>query len=102
MCTFKKDGVSAISSAEAAKLPNRTSAIPSRPNEFVVELDVFHQIHCLNALRKTFYPERYKGAFNDYFDANGQRNYTSTAAHHYGKFSMQQGKSYHIYDIRLI
>ena len=99
---ISKDGVSAINSAEAAKLPNRTSAIPSSPNQFVVELDVFHQIHCLNALRKTLYPERYKREFHDYFDANGQRNYTSSAAHHYGTFSIQHIPTIYMYNIRLI
>ncbi len=81
-----KDGVSAISALDAAKLPNKTTSIPGRPNEFVVELDVFHQLHCLNTLRKTFYPDRYSSEFQDYFlTSDGRRNYTSTAARHYGK-----------------
>lgn len=55
------------------------------PGQFVVELDVFHQLHCLNAIRKTLYPERYAGEFDDYFTDSGDRNYTSTSAKHYGE-----------------
>ena len=55
------------------------------PDQYVVQLDVFHQLHCLNAIRKTLYPERYWNEFDDYYTADGQRNYTSTAAKHYGK-----------------
>lgn len=83
-----EENVSAIGAAEAARLPNKTTDIPSRPQEFVVELEVLHQLHCLNALRKTFYPDRYKGKFEDYFDADGHRNYTSIAAKHYGKHAV--------------
>ncbi|KAF2101282.1 hypothetical protein NA57DRAFT_22054, partial [Rhizodiscina lignyota] len=76
-------GVSRISTSEAAQLPNRTTSIPTMPDQYVVELDVFHQLHCLNALRKTFYPERYWDEFDDYYTEDGKRNYTSTSAKHY-------------------
>lgn len=55
------------------------------PDQYVVQLDVFHQLHCLNAIRKTLYPERYWDEFGDYYTSDRQRNYTSTAAKHYGK-----------------
>ena len=52
---------------------------------YVVELDIFHQLHCLNSLRKTLYPSRYHNDFGDYFTADGQRNYTGIKARHYGE-----------------
>ena len=55
------------------------------PDQYVVQLDVFHQLHCLNAIRKTLYPERYWNEFGEYYTTDRQRNYTSTAAKHYGK-----------------
>lgn len=53
---------------------------------------MFHQLHCLNAVRKTFFPERYRDFFEDYWLDDGSppgragRNYTSTDAKHYGEF----------------
>ncbi len=38
---------------------NRSSEIPGEPGRYVVSLDVFHQLHCLNGLRKLVYPETY-------------------------------------------
>lgn len=32
---------------EAAKLVNKTTPIPDYPGEYVIQLDVFHQLHCL-------------------------------------------------------
>jgi hypothetical protein len=40
-------GVSRIPKQEAAKLPNKTSPIPGDPGFYIVELDVFHELHCL-------------------------------------------------------
>ena len=81
------DGLSSISGKEASRIPNRTTLIPETENNYVVELDVFHQLHCLNAVRKTLYPERYWDEFDDYYLEDGSRNYTSTAAKHYGRLN---------------
>ncbi|MCJ1462288.1 hypothetical protein MMC07_000888 [Pseudocyphellaria aurata] len=53
--------------------------------QYIVELDVFHQLRCLNAIRKTFFPDRYRDSFTDYWLKNStlRRNYTSTDAKHY-------------------
>ena len=83
------DGISSISGEEASRIPNRTTLVPETENSYVVELDVFHQLHCLNAIRKTLYPERYWDEFDDYFLEDGSRNYTSTAAKHYGLLKSQ-------------
>lgn len=81
-------GISSISGAEATDLPNKTSAVPNQTDEFVIELDVFHQLHCLNSLRKSLYLERYVDEIGDLYDTNGRRNYTSTAIRHWGKSDM--------------
>ncbi|CRG92233.1 Cell surface glycoprotein 1 [Talaromyces islandicus] len=44
-------GISRIPMSEAAKLVNKTVPIPDYPGEYVIELDVFHQLHCLNMIR---------------------------------------------------
>ncbi|RAH46174.1 oxidase ustYa family protein [Aspergillus brunneoviolaceus CBS 621.78] len=45
----------------AMKLPNVTSRVaePGLEDQYMVVLDVFHQLHCLNFIRQAFYPERY-------------------------------------------
>jgi hypothetical protein len=48
-------GISHIPRAQAAKLINSTAMIPTRNSEsnereYIIELDVFHQLHCLVCL----------------------------------------------------
>ncbi|KAM4066825.1 tat pathway signal sequence [Hirsutella rhossiliensis] len=50
-------GISQIPADSAARLPNATTPIASDPTQYMVELDVFHQLHCLNLLRKLAYPD---------------------------------------------
>jgi hypothetical protein len=52
--------ISKISHSEAKLLPHPTLAIPGT-QDYLVQLDVFHQLHCLDDLRKMLYPERYPG-----------------------------------------
>ncbi|OKL57499.1 hypothetical protein UA08_06893 [Talaromyces atroroseus] len=58
-------GVSRIPMSEAAKLVNKTVPIPDYPGEYVIQLDVFHQLHCLNMIRLKLWagegPEYYLG-----------------------------------------
>ncbi|KAF1954976.1 hypothetical protein CC80DRAFT_448045 [Byssothecium circinans] len=54
-----------IPESEATKLQRGTenfAGAPGYENEFQIGLDVFHQLHCLNMIRKAFYPDRYPGA----------------------------------------
>jgi hypothetical protein len=50
-------GVSKIPKSEAVKLLNQTAVMPNGPDEgdknrgYIVELDVFHQLHCLVSFR---------------------------------------------------
>ncbi|KAF4626229.1 hypothetical protein G7Y89_g11930 [Cudoniella acicularis] len=50
-----------ISDEENSKLYNTTErvTIEGMEDQFLIGMDVFHQLHCLNVLRKSFYPERY-------------------------------------------
>ncbi|KAG9220404.1 hypothetical protein CCMSSC00406_0006669 [Pleurotus cornucopiae] len=52
-------GISRIPRFQAARLPNRTEEIPGDEGNFIIELDVFHEIHCLNQIRKALYPDHY-------------------------------------------
>lgn len=40
-------------------LPNRTSAHPRDPTQSLIGIDVFHQLHCLDMIRMSLYPDRY-------------------------------------------
>ncbi|KAK3998065.1 hypothetical protein QBC44DRAFT_386294 [Cladorrhinum sp. PSN332] len=54
-------GVSQVPGESAAKLVNKTVPIPDLlPDRYyAVELDIFHQLHCLNMIRKRLYREYY-------------------------------------------
>lgn len=54
LLTPHKDGVSKINKSEAAQMYNRTSPI-NNEGDYVVTLDVFHQLHCLNKMRQKIY-----------------------------------------------
>lgn len=45
----------------ARQLVNWTSPIPGDEGNYITILDVFHQLHCLNLIRRSVYPERYHG-----------------------------------------
>ncbi|KAL1696641.1 hypothetical protein GGG16DRAFT_108095 [Schizophyllum commune] len=49
-----------LSRDEAVLLPNRTHPITIGMDGYLGQLDVFHQLHCLNYLRMSLSPERYK------------------------------------------
>ncbi|KAK6535731.1 hypothetical protein TWF694_002180 [Orbilia ellipsospora] len=44
-------GLTRISAAEAAPMQNKTLPIPDDPENYITSLAVFHQLHCLNAIR---------------------------------------------------
>ena len=48
-----------ITASEASQLPNATSRLPSDPSHYVTGLEVFHQLYCLNLIRKKLSPEYY-------------------------------------------
>jgi hypothetical protein len=54
-------GISQISKESASKLPNATAPLGADSDQHIVALDVFHQLHCLNMIRKSLYPDYYRG-----------------------------------------
>ncbi|KAF7372819.1 hypothetical protein MSAN_00487900 [Mycena sanguinolenta] len=56
-----------ISRSMAMKMPNKTWPLwgPSSRGEYLISLDVFHQIHCLDILRKQLYPRYNESHVND-------------------------------------
>lgn len=76
-------GISKISEEEATKLPNPTLPI-SGTNEYVIELDVWHELHCLNDLRKLLYPERF-GGLDALKDENGTIQRDDDMFRHWGQ-----------------
>ncbi|KAH8897419.1 hypothetical protein GQ53DRAFT_838034 [Thozetella sp. PMI_491] len=73
-------GVSQIPEYEAELLENKTLPRPGT-KDYLIELDVFHQLHCLNDLRKALYPDRYPGKWP--YNANGTVNYNSITFMHW-------------------
>ncbi|KAF9486940.1 hypothetical protein BDN71DRAFT_770718 [Pleurotus eryngii] len=51
--------ISRIPKSQAKLLPNVMEAIPGDEEHYAVELNVFHELHCLNRIRKTIYSEHY-------------------------------------------
>ncbi|KAJ7696318.1 hypothetical protein B0H17DRAFT_929641, partial [Mycena rosella] len=52
-------GISRIPKEEAARLPNKTHPIPNDDGYYIAELDVFHNLHCLNKVRMALDPDYY-------------------------------------------
>ncbi|KAF5375173.1 hypothetical protein D9758_000043 [Tetrapyrgos nigripes] len=44
---------------EAKLLSNKTYPVLGEEDHYMIALDVFHQLHCLNQMRKAMYPEYY-------------------------------------------
>lgn len=75
-------GTSTISKAEADKLPNPTLPIPGT-DKYLIQLDVWHQLHCLNDLRKLLYPDRFDG-LDKLRDKDGNIDMTDSEFRHWG------------------
>ncbi|KAI1171177.1 hypothetical protein F4777DRAFT_594077 [Nemania sp. FL0916] len=56
---YENWGFVAIAEDQAAQLTEKTAPIPGNPGHYLVGLDVFHQLHCLDNIRKAFWPDRY-------------------------------------------
>jgi len=79
---------SKITAAEAMKLESKTLTVPGQPNDYLIQLEVFHQLHCLNSIRQALWlpeVERYRHHFHDYYMDDGKRNFTGKGAKHIGK-----------------
>ncbi|KAI9734546.1 MAG: hypothetical protein M1834_002147 [Cirrosporium novae-zelandiae] len=77
---------SQISFTQASKLQSKTLTVPDHPDQYLIQLEVFHQIHCVDLIRKALYvPEvpRYRSEFTDYFFGDGTtRNFGGKDAQH--------------------
>ncbi|KAJ3714546.1 hypothetical protein DFJ43DRAFT_1103872 [Lentinula guzmanii] len=62
------DGIVQIPASEANKLVDKTLPIPGDDGNYIVTLEVFHQLHCLNLLRKSLYPDYYSTTLIDHLD----------------------------------
>lgn len=52
-------GVIKIPKADADRLPNQTLPIPGEDDGYIVGVEVYHQLHCLDLIRRHLYPDRY-------------------------------------------
>ena len=77
-------GLSELSEDEAAKLLDPTAHLPHDDSKYVVTLAVFHQLHCVNHLRKALYPDEYPGLWQ--YHENGTVNHDTILALHWGKW----------------
>ncbi|KAK0637155.1 hypothetical protein B0T17DRAFT_520774 [Bombardia bombarda] len=48
-------GITRVSAAEARPMDNKTLPVPDERGGYLVQLAVFHQLHCLNLIRKGIY-----------------------------------------------
>ena len=56
-------GLSQISKEEAARLRISTTPIPGHEDLYIIQLDVFHQLHCLNSIRMAMWPDHFNLTF---------------------------------------
>ncbi|KAF1978171.1 hypothetical protein BU23DRAFT_577611 [Bimuria novae-zelandiae CBS 107.79] len=59
--------MSRIPLQEASQLTNRTVPIPDDPGYYVVTIDVFHELHCLNMMRKRIFWNSTQGEMPDMY-----------------------------------
>lgn len=74
-------GMIRISEEESENLVRPTFHIPDT-NEYLIELEVFHQLHCLNQLRQAFYPERWPNLWQ--YTPEGKIDYAGRQYGHWG------------------
>ncbi|KAL9071438.1 MAG: hypothetical protein Q9157_005471 [Trypethelium eluteriae] len=61
---YSKEIITKIEEEQAKKLPDTTLGLHDEPGQYVVGLEVFHQLQCLDRIRKAFYPGRYSAHSN--------------------------------------
>ena len=61
-----------------------TVPAPGSDSNSLAMLDVWHQLHCLNAVRRALYPERWPEIWEKKED--GSINYDTVEMKHVGKF----------------
>jgi len=76
-------GITGLNQAESTHLVNSTLPAPNDPTKFIVQLNVFHQLHCVNLLRKAIYKDEYPGWE---FHENGRVNHDTVLGLHWGSY----------------
>ncbi|KAL0768502.1 hypothetical protein CaCOL14_009477 [Colletotrichum acutatum] len=74
-------GLTGLTPEEASQLPEPTAHLPHDNNTYVVSLSVFHQLHCVNHLRKALYPDEYPGLWE--YHEDGTVNHDTILALHW-------------------
>lgn len=69
----------AVTAEELQKIGKTSVAIPSRPGKYLAKLAVFHQLHCLDRIRRFVH--------NDYYHMDDSHSSISTIDH-IGKFTV--------------
>lgn len=71
---YEKGGSLRVDRQTAERLPYATEHVPvaGHEDEYMTGLAVFHQLHCLNAVRKSLWPSRYNSSL---VEADGSVNY---------------------------
>lgn len=76
-------GTIGLTPDEASKLSRPTPPTPKDPDTYPVMIQVFHNIHCLNLMRKAIWREFYPGIIE--LHPNGSINDDSPSALHIGE-----------------
>ena len=71
-------GINQIPAVEAAKLSESTAKVLDEPGFYFVGLDVFHQLHCLNWVRKALRPERYGLGMDNFTEEQREERFLHT------------------------
>ncbi|KAH8901446.1 hypothetical protein GQ53DRAFT_814903 [Thozetella sp. PMI_491] len=74
-------GITGISPEEASQLYEPTVHLPHDNRTYVVSLGVFHQLHCVNHLRRALYPDEYPGLWE--YNEDGTVNHNTILSLHW-------------------
>ncbi|KAH8814874.1 hypothetical protein F5884DRAFT_851384 [Xylogone sp. PMI_703] len=77
-------GITGISSKEAANLEDPTVKIPHN-DSYAISLEVFHQLHCLDHLRKARYPDKYPDLWK--YNPDHTVDHNTFLEYHWGKYN---------------
>jgi hypothetical protein len=79
-------GTSGIPNAQAERLLYDTVPVPGSDSESLVMLDVWHQLHCLNAVRRAIFPERWPEIWT--YKEDGSIDYDTVEMKHIGRLTL--------------
>jgi hypothetical protein len=86
MLTYSLVGISWLTKKEASHLLNKTLPAPHDSDKYMIQLEVFHNLHCLNMLRKSLYPDQYPEMWE--YHENGTVNHNTLQSLHMGESAL--------------